>query len=131
MIQHKFDMSKPHRFVMYGRMSTDMQNPRSPDQQFEEIERLLKRTGHPWIACGRYRDDGVSGRKTKNRPDYLRMINGIKMGRLKIDLILVDTFERFGRMSDVGSIRQELFTTYGVLILTADSQFADPNSVAG
>jgi hypothetical protein len=44
---------------------------------------------------------------------------------------LVDTFERLGRSDELAGLRQELFLHHGVVVLTADSQFADPTSVPG
>ncbi|MEI6236226.1 MAG: recombinase family protein [Planctomycetota bacterium] len=131
MIQTKFDPTKPIRYVMYGRMSSDQQNPRSPDQQYDEIERTLKRNGYSWVPCGKFRDDGLSGRKMSNRPSFMQMMDDIKSGRLSADAILVDSFERFGRMRDVDNVRQNLLTKFGVMVLTADSNFTDPTSVPG
>lgn len=131
MISDRFDPQMPLRYVRYGRMSTSEQNPRSPDQQFDEIARVLKRCGYPWVHCRDYRDDGISGRYKSKRHGFMMMLDDIKSGRLSCDLILVDTLERFGRMKDLEAVRQNLYITYGVLILTADSGFADPTSIEG
>ena len=131
MIRTKFDPSSPFRYVRYGRMSDESQNPRSPDQQFDTIQAELKRAGYPWAHVDSYRDDAVSGRLMRKRPGFCQMLNDVKTGRVKVDLILVDTFERFGRADEFATLRRELHTKYGVLILTADSRFTDPTSVAG
>lgn len=68
---------------------------------------------------------------TSNRPQYLQMIREIQSGTLKVDLILVDTLERFGRVEELPTIRKTLYESHGVLVLTADSNFADPTSTAG
>ncbi len=63
MITHKFDPDLPLRYVRYGRMSDEEQNPRSPDQQFDEIDRTKKKHGRDnWIQLKQFRDDGISGR---------------------------------------------------------------------
>ncbi len=131
MIGVKFNPKLPLRFVRYVRMSSELQNARSPDQQFDEIDRQLQRNGHPWIHVSDFRDDAISGRLMRKRPDFTSMIEGIKTGSLQVDLIVVDTIERFGRMNELQSLRYELQVKYGVLVVTADSQFSDPTSAAG
>jgi hypothetical protein len=34
MLNRKYDPTQPYRYLRYGRMSSEKQNPRSPDQQF-------------------------------------------------------------------------------------------------
>lgn len=131
MLNNQVDLLKPLRFVRYGRMSTDQQNPRSPDQQFDTINDLIRRRNLPWTEVGSYRDDGVSGRLIRRRPGFQKMREDIRLGRIETDLILVDTIERFGRSDDIREIRRKLQERYGVLVLTADSNFEDPTSVAG
>jgi DNA invertase Pin-like site-specific DNA recombinase len=131
MLKTTFDAQKPYRFVSYGRMSSDQQNPRSPDQQFDTIKSTLQRSGYPWIQCGDYRDDGISGRYVSKRPGFQKMLEDIKTGRITADLILVDTLERFGRMEELPELRRSLQNKHGILVLTADSVFADPTSTAG
>ena len=59
------------------------------------------------------------------------MLADIRSGAAAVDLILVDTLERFGRVEELESIRRELHNRCGVLVLTADSGFADPTTSAG
>src|SRR5262249_48881866 len=47
------------------------------------------------------------------------------------DLIVLDTFERLGRTDDLLALRHELRTRHGVLIVTADTGFADPTTAVG
>lgn len=131
MLRTSFDPDKPYRYVRYARMSTAMQNPRSPDQQLATIDADLKRSGSSWVHIKDYRDDAKSGRYIRKRPGFSKMLNDIKLGVIAVDLILVDTLERFGRMEDLEAIRRNLRNQYGVLVLTADSRFADPTSTAG
>jgi site-specific DNA recombinase len=131
MLNRNFDPTKQHRYVRYGRMSTDFQNPRSPQQQFDTIERYLIQGGQPWVLVRDYRDDAVSGRLTKKRPQFQAMLKDLKSGAVEANLILVDTFERFGRAEEILSLRQNLQSEHQILVLTADSRFADPTSSAG
>ncbi len=131
MIRTTFDHSLPYTYLRYGRMSHESQNPRSPDQQFDTIDVELKRAAYQWAHVVDYRDDAISGRLLRKRPGFCQMLNDVKTGRVRVDLILVDTYERFGRADEFAALRRELHSKYGVLILTADSRFTDPTSVAG
>jgi DNA invertase Pin-like site-specific DNA recombinase len=131
MLKRRIDFTLPLRFVKYGRMSSDQQNPRSPEQQFDEIDLTIKRTGHRWVLVRTYRDDGISGRLLRKRAGFQAMLRDIRAGLVKADAILVDTWERIGRADELQSIRHELWTKHGVLILTANTQFADPTTESG
>ena len=91
MLHHSFDPRLPHRFVRYGRMSSDQQNARSPEQQFDTIAQLVGRHGHPWFHVGDYRDDGISGRYVRKRTGYQQMLRDIQTGVITVNLILVNT----------------------------------------
>jgi DNA invertase Pin-like site-specific DNA recombinase len=112
-------------------MSTTQQNPRSPDQQRDTIEATIKRLGYPWVVVAVYIDAGISGRYIGKRPEFQRMLREIRTGAIPVDAILVDTFERFGRAEELANLRQELYRHNGVVVLTADSSFADPTSTSG
>ena len=101
MLKRQFNPLLPYRYFRYGRMSDEKQNPRSPDQQFQVIEDTRARNRHPWVHVADYRDDAVSGRLIRSRPGLQRLLTDIKTGRIKADLILVDTYERFGRAEEV------------------------------
>ena len=131
MLRRVFDPNLPHRYVCYGRMSDPRQNSRSPDQQFDTIDREVRRLGRPWVHVGNYRDDGISGRYLRKRSGLQQLLAAIRTGTIQVDLILVDTAERFGRVDQLTAIRDELYSKHGVLVLTADSHFADPTTVQG
>ena len=131
MIKTIFDPRRRYRVVLYLRMSSDAQNKRSPEQQRTEIELRLKALGLDWTVVIVYRDDAKSGRYIRKRRGYQKMLHDIKVGNIKVDLILVDTLERFGRVEELPAIRKELLEKCGVLVLTADSNFADPTTPQG
>src|SRR5262245_12375333 len=131
MLKRYFDPRKPVKVILYMRMSSDEQNPRSPQQQRDTIETTVKRLDYPWCIIGVYTDEAISGRYLRKRAGFQRMLRDIRTGKVKVDAILVDTFERFGRADELAALRQELYQHHGVLILTADSQFSDPTSVSG
>ena len=131
MLNNVFDPKKNYRAVIYARMSSDRQNPRSPDQQVEEILRRITNLGYTWTVGKVYRDDGISGKYVRKRPDYQNMLRELQTETISADLILVDTLERLGRVEELPTIRKELFERTGVLVLTGDSNFADPNTPQG
>lgn len=131
MLTRKYDPTQPYRYLRYGRMSNPKQNPRSPDQQFDTIEDRRTRLVYPWLHVKTYRDDGISGRYMKKRPGFQAMLRDIEVGLVTADLIVVDTLERLGRADEIDELRRKLFTEYGILVVTADSGFADPTGVTG
>ncbi len=132
MINSTFNPDLPLRYVMYGRMSDEEQNPRSPDQQFDDINRTKTRQRRDnWVNAITYRDDAISGRYHRKRPGFREMLDDIRSGLVKTDLILVDTLERFARLEDLPAIREELRKNHGVLVLTSDTGFVDPTTNVG
>lgn len=131
MIRHVFDPQLPYRFVRYGRMSDPGQNARSPEQQFNTIEETRTGLRLPWAWVADYRDDWISGQLVGRRPGLQQMLQDIRLERIRVDLVLVDTFERFGRAEEIADLRRHLERDFGVLVLTADTRFSDPTSAAG
>ena len=124
-----FSPSDPHTCVIYGRMSSDMQNPGSPDQQEREIRKKVNQLNVPWNIVKVYSDSAISGR-THDRPGLQRMLADLKSGRVRADVVLVDTFERLSRSENAHDLRTEL-SRRGIFVLTLDSGFADPTSAVG
>jgi site-specific DNA recombinase len=131
MLKRTYDPWLAYLFVCYGRMSDLMQNKRSPDQQFINIHETVVRGGYPWVCVKTYRDDGISGRYLRKRPGLQQMLRDIEAGLIKIDLIAVDTMERLGRAEEIVELRRKLLVNYGVLVVAADNNFADPTGVVG
>ena len=125
------DRSKAWDVVRYLRMSGDQQNKRSPDQQNDVVDERLQRCNLPWVTNEIYRDEAKSGRMLRNRPDFNRMLADLKSGIVRARYILVDTIERFGRNEDLDELRRRLFRKYGISVLCADQDFADPNTQNG
>src|SRR4051812_21088960 len=121
MLRQRFDPLLPLCVVLYLRMSSDEQNPRSPQQQQDTIEATVRRLGYPWKVVGTYADEAVSGRYLRRRAGFQRMLRDVRTGAVEADAILVDTFERFGRADELAALRQELQQRHGVLVLTADT----------
>lgn len=131
MFNRAFDHNKPLRAVIYARMSSEKQNKHSPEQQIFEINQRIAMLRYPWTVVKTYTDIAVSGRCFRKRREFQQMLNDIRSKRISVDLIIVDTFERLGRTDDLATLRKEFREHHGVLILTADSNFADPTTPQG
>ncbi|MFH1921715.1 MAG: hypothetical protein ABIP48_17765, partial [Planctomycetota bacterium] len=69
MITTTFNPDLPLRCARYARMSGEEQNPRSPEQQFDDIDRTKKKQGRDnWVHVETFRDDSISGRYNRKRP---------------------------------------------------------------
>ena len=81
----------------YIRVSTEEQTELSPDSQIKQIREYAK--SHDYYVPDEFifRDDGISGRKTKNRPAFTQMIATAKAKQKPFDAILVWKFSRFAR----------------------------------
>jgi len=130
MIKPEFKLGARNRYAIYARMSDEKQNTRSPDQQVEMIRHQLRLSGFHWEEVAIYTDRHVSGRLTERRPEYHRLRHDIINRRIEIDILLVDTFDRFSRAREAVILREELYQA-GVVLMTADSNFTDPTTGAG
>jgi DNA invertase Pin-like site-specific DNA recombinase len=131
MLKRQFDPQQPHRAVTYLRMSSDEQNPRSPEQQLAEIRRRLAILNYNWPIVKVYSDAAITGRLTRKRPQYQQMLRDIKSGAVQADLILVDTTDRLGRIEELPEILRRLRQRHGVLLLSALNNFLDPTTPQG
>ena len=79
----------------YARVSTDK------DEQEDSFARQVEyytgfiKGNNTWNFVGIYADPGITGTKADARPDFMRMINDCREG--KIDRILVKSLSRFAR----------------------------------
>ncbi|WP_202921763.1 recombinase family protein [Anatilimnocola aggregata] len=130
MNQSSYNPLRAYQIVIYARMSSAAQNERSPESQIAEIQERLRRAGYPWVVVGIYVDRAISGRYDEKRPDYQRMLRDIRSRVIQVELVVVDTYDRFSRSRRGGEYRAKL-ERQGVLVVTANNNFADPTTVAG
>lgn len=92
----------------YIRVSTDDQTELSPDTQIAEIQKYAK--DHDIFLNKEfiYMDEGVSGRKTKNRPAFQQMIGAAKHKPKPFDVILLWKFSRFARNQEEAIVYKSL-----------------------
>lgn len=77
----------------YGRFSSDLQNPKSAEDQLAEADTICTR--HGWTVVGRFTDNGETGRSVVNRPGLLAMLDRATAG--EVDVIVVEDISRLGR----------------------------------
>jgi len=113
-MDNKFITKKKLRVCAYARVSSDSDDQlNSYNAQIQEFERRIK-ANDEWEFHGLYADEGISGTGMKKRPEFLKMIQDAKDG--KIDLILTKSLSRFARNTvDTLTLVQE-FRRIGVEI---------------
>lgn len=109
------------RYSRYARCSSCCE-PSSLDKQLAEIERSkLAFDSKTWIHVADCRETGAgSGANT----GLSQLMEDVRSGRLKIDVILVVSLERIGRGQEAQRLLHTLQTEYGVRVLGADSGLA-------
>ena len=81
----------------YIRVSTEDQVEYSPASQLEKIREYAKRNGYILPEEYIFKDEGISGRNTKKRVEFNRMIGIAKQKPKPFDTILLWKFSRFAR----------------------------------
>lgn len=131
MIEYKYDPHQAAVVVEYGRMSDKDQNPRSPDQQFANIDDVIKQKGYPWEVIKRFRDDGVTGRRVLSRPGLRALLEFVENPANKVRYLLIDHEERFGRTKELKILKLRLFNRCDIIVLSAEHGFSDPTTALG
>ena len=100
-------LPKRKRVAAYARVSTEQEaQQNSYETQIAYYTDYIK-SKPEWEFVEVYADEGITGTSAKKRPDFQRMINDAKAG--KIDLILTKSISRFARNTvDSLSITREL-----------------------
>lgn len=92
----------------YIRVSTDDQAELSPDTQLLELQKYAKQ--HDIILNKEFIfiDEGISGKKAKNRPAFQEMIGTAKKKPKPFDVILLWKFSRFARNQEEAIVYKRL-----------------------
>lgn len=109
----------------YIRVSTDDQTELSPDSQIKQIREYAK--SHDYIVPEEYifRDDGISGRKTKNRPAFTQMIATAKQKKPPFEAILVWKFSRFARNREDSIVYKSMLKKQGIEVISISEPVGD------
>lgn len=109
----------------YIRVSTDDQTELSPDSQVKKIHEYAK--AHGYIVPEEYifHDDGISGRTTKKRPGFNKMIATAKSTPKPFDAILVWKFSRFARNREDSIVFKSMLKKCGIDVISISEAVGD------
>lgn len=86
------------RAVIYARFSSDLQNPRSAQDQIDLCRAFAESRG--WTALEVFADEAISGSK-RHRREYNRMLDLIKTGI--VDVVLAEGLDRLNRSQELSA----------------------------
>lgn len=92
--ENRIDM-RPKRVAAYCRVSTDKEQQEHSFETQKEMYTDMIMMKPNWQMAGIYADEGITGTIAKKRPDFMRMIEDCRKG--KIDLIITKSVSRFSR----------------------------------
>lgn len=101
-------MTTPRIAAAYIRVSTDEQADQSPESQLIEIRKYADRNSMILPQEYVFVDEGISGKRTENRPAFLRMIGTAKETPAPFDTILLWKFSRFARNQEESIVYKAL-----------------------
>lgn len=86
---------RPKRVAAYCRVSTDKEQQEHSFETQKEMYTEMIMMKPNWQIAGIYADEGITGTIAKKRPDFMRMIEDCRKG--KIDIIITKSVSRFSR----------------------------------
>jgi len=86
---------RPKRVAAYCRVSTDKEEQEHSFQTQKEMYTDMIMMKPNWQMAGIYADEGITGTIAKKRPDFMRMIEDCRKG--KIDMVITKSVSRFSR----------------------------------
>lgn len=92
----------------YIRVSTEEQADQSPESQLIEIRKYAAANNILLPDDLIYMDEGISGKKSENRPAFQRMIGAAKENPAPFDVILLWKFSRFARNQEESIVYKAL-----------------------
>lgn len=109
----------------YIRVSTDDQTELSPDSQVKKIQEYAKAHGYVVPNEFIFHDDGISGRTTKKRPGFNKMIATAKTEPKPFDAILVWKFSRFARNREDSIVFKSMLKKRGIDVISISEAVGD------
>lgn len=98
----------PRIAAAYIRVSTDEQVEQSPESQLIEIRKYADAHGLILPDDLVYVDEAISGKRSENRPAFLRMIGAAKEKPAPFDVLLLWKFSRFARNQEESIVYKAL-----------------------
>ena len=113
----------PRTAAAYIRVSTDEQTDQSPESQLIEIRKYAARNGLILPDNLVFVDEGISGKRSQNRPAFQRMIGAAKEKPAPFDMILLWKFSRFARNQEESIVYKALLRKQcGVDVVSVSEQ---------
>lgn len=109
----------------YIRVSTEDQTELSPDSQIKKIQEYAKARGYVVPDEYIFHDDGISGRTTKKRPGFNRMIAVAKTDPVPFEAILVWKFSRFARNREDSIVFKSMLKKRGIDVISISEDVGD------
>ena len=105
-----------HIGAAYIRVSDERQDEYSPDSQLKKIREYARKEGCIIPDEYIFYDDGISGKDTKNRENFNKMIATAKEKDHPFDTIYVWKFSRFARNQEQSMVYKNLLRKAGVSV---------------
>ena len=86
---------RPKRVAAYCRVSTDKEEQEHSFETQKEMYTDMIMMKPNWQMAGIYADEGITGTIAKKRPDFMRMIEDCRKG--KVDMVITKSVSRFSR----------------------------------
>ncbi len=113
--------SQRPRAAIYARFSTDLQNPRSAEDQVRVCREHADREG--WDVCEVYSDLAISG-TNNNRPGLLAMLGAVD--RREVDIVVAEALDRVARdQADTATIFQRLSFAECQLVTVSEGRISE------
>lgn len=111
----------------YIRVSTDKQTELSPDSQLRIIKEYAKQNGYILPAEYIFREDGLSGKSVKRRPQFIEMIGLAKQKPAPFSAILVWKFSRFARNQEESIVYKSMLKKNDVSVISCSEALDEDN----
>lgn len=119
-------MENGKRAAAYIRVSTEEQTELSPDSQLQELQSYAKANGYQLLEKHLYVDEGISGKNTKKRMAFNRMIGAAKTKPKPFDAILLWKFSRFARNREDSIVYKSMLRKQlGIEVISISEQIGD------
>ena len=118
--------TSPRIAAAYIRVSTEEQTEQSPESQLVEIRKYA--AAHNLILPDDliYMDEGISGKRSQNRPAFQRMVGAAKEKPAPFQVILLWKFSRFARNQEESIVYKALLRKQcGVDVVSVSEQLPD------
>jgi len=109
----------------YIRVSDERQDEYSPDSQLKKIREYAGREGYQIPDEYIYYDDGISGRSTRGRDEFKRMINEAVGKDHPFDKLYVWKLSRFSRSMEDSIIYKSMLEKKGVKVVSVSEPISD------